>query len=257
MKDTRVADRNHYVVKSNELIQRSRYSLSLEEQRLVLFAIAKIKPTDDVSTWYEFSITDVCHACGLLDESGYYYTTLKNYLKALRDNSWFIKMPDGSETTVSWFDKVSINKGSGLVKVRFDSDLQQYLFELKTRYTQYKLEIALSFKCKYSIRLYELLLSYNIMSSVKNGIEKDLDFEVEDLKRKLNAETYKLYGDFKRKVLQKAIEEINLYSEDMNVELEEIHQGRKVVKVNFIITYPRIRQVIEAKQTKREQLNRY
>ena len=100
MKDTRISDRNQFVVKSNDLIQKSRYSFNLEAQRIILFAISKIKPQDTVDEWYEFSVSDICHACGIIDNSGANYIMIKNYLKDLRDQSWFIDMPDGTSTTV-------------------------------------------------------------------------------------------------------------------------------------------------------------
>lgn len=256
MKDTRLADRNQYVVKSNELIQKSRYSLSLQEQRIVLFAISKIKPTDDPSVWYQFSVADICHSCGLDIDNGSYYPRIKAYLKRLRDTSWFIEMADGSETTVSWFDKVSIQQGTGTVKVRFDSDLQKYLFELKTRYTQYKLQTVLCFKSRFSIRLYELLKSYNLSSVTRDFREKQIQFDVEELKRRLDAETYERYPDFKRRVLATAVDEINKYSEDIKVEMQEIRRGRKVIKVVFIVSYMRMLNVMENSQRKRQILNR-
>lgn len=257
MKDTRVSDRSQYVVKSNDLIKYSRFSFTLEEQRVLLFAISKIKPTDTVDTYYEFNITDICHACGLDDDAGFYYKRLKDALQTLRDKSWYIKMPNQDEVTVSWLGKIRLSPGSGTVKIRFDEDLQPYLFELKSRYTQYRLETVLSFKSKYAIRLYELLRSYNLDRTINNGGEKDIDFEVEDLKQRLDAETYNLYADFKRKVLLKAIDDINKYSDDMTVSMEEIHQGRKVIKINFIVSYPKGKQILSARQSRRDELNKH
>ena len=40
-----VADRNQYVVKSNDLIRKTRYNLTTQQQKIVLFAISKIKPS--------------------------------------------------------------------------------------------------------------------------------------------------------------------------------------------------------------------
>ena len=41
-----LADRNQYVVKANDLIRKTRYNLTTQQQKIVLFAISKIKPTD-------------------------------------------------------------------------------------------------------------------------------------------------------------------------------------------------------------------
>ena len=256
MKDTRLSDRNQFVVKSNDLIQKSRYSFNLEAQRIILFAISKIKPQDTVNEWYEFSVSDICHACGIIDNSGANYILIKNYLKELRDKSWYIDMPDGTSTTVSWLDKVKINQGSGTVQVRFDEDLSNYLFDLRRRYTQYKLDTVLCFKSKYSIRLYELMKSYLMRDTLINNAEKDIDFALDDLKKRLDAETYDRYADFKRKVLATAIREINRFSDDMAIAYEEITSGKKVEKILFILTHPHARNIMENRQNKRDTLNK-
>lgn len=256
MKDTRLSDRNQFVVKSNDLIQKSRYSFNLEAQRIILFAISKIKPQDTVNEWYEFSVSDICHACGITDDSGANYILIKNYLKELRDKSWYIDMPDGTSTTVSWLDKVKINQGSGTVQVRFDEDLSNYLFDLRRRYTQYKLDTVLCFKSKYSIRLYELMKSYLMRDTLIKNAEKDIDFALDDLKKRLDAETYDRYADFKRKVLTPAIREINRFSDDMSITYEEITSGKKVEKIAFILTHPRTRVIMENRQNKRDTLNK-
>ncbi len=38
--------RNYKVVKSNDLIQKSRFNLSLQEQKIILYLISKVKPED-------------------------------------------------------------------------------------------------------------------------------------------------------------------------------------------------------------------
>lgn len=256
MKDTRQADRNQFVVKSNDLIQKSRYSFNLEAQRIILFAISKIKPQDTVNEWYEFSVSDICHACGITDDSGANYIMIKNYLKDLRDKSWYIDLPDGTTTTVSWLDKVKINQGSGTVQVRFDEDLSNYLFDLRRRYTQYKLDTVLCFKSKYSIRLYELMKSYVMQDTFIRMNEKDIDFTVDEIRKRLDAETYDRYADFKRKVLAPAIREINRYSEDLFIEYEEIKNGKKIEKINFIMTKTRYMVRLNNHQNKKERLNK-
>jgi plasmid replication initiation protein len=77
----------------------------------------------------------------------------------------------------------------------------------------------------YSIRLYELLKSYAGINSK--------DFETEELKDKLCA-PYANFKDFRRKVLEVATKEINLYT-DIEITWEPITKGRKVVKVHFTI----------------------
>ena len=52
------------VYKRDDMIQRSRFDLTLREQRIVLFAISKIKPHDTSDTLYEFNMRDMCKIVG-------------------------------------------------------------------------------------------------------------------------------------------------------------------------------------------------
>ena len=245
-------DRNYYVVKSNALIQKSRFSLSLQAQRCLLFAISRIKFNDAPSTEYTFKIRDICAACGIdYDSHGDYYNRMKAELKALRDNSIWIMNAEGKEETVSWFSKVRMNKGQGTVSVKFDETIQDYLFLLQNKYTQYKLSTPLAFKSKYSIRLYELLLSYTKKAEIENGIENEIYFSPEELKERLDGGKYEKFYDFRRFVIEKSIEEINQYSEDINVEYSCEYKGKQIQQVYFYINSPRAKQILNARKAKK------
>ena len=246
-------DRNYYVVKSNALIQKSRFSLSLQAQRCLLFAISRIKFSDMPSTEYTFAIKDICDACGIdMKTHGDYYNLMKAELKALRDNSIWITNEEGKEETVSWFSKVKINKGTGTVSVKFDENIEEYLFLLQNRYTQYKLSTPLSFKSKYSIRLYELLLSYTKKRDLENGRENEITFMPDELKERLDAQNYIKFYDFRRFVLDKAIEEINTYSEDINVSYDYIYVGKVAKRVIFIVNEANAKQAYKARQAMKD-----
>jgi hypothetical protein len=68
--------RNYRVVKHNDLIQRSRYDLGTQEQKIILYLITKIKPEDSVLKLYEFNIQEFCEVCGIDMESGQNYANL-------------------------------------------------------------------------------------------------------------------------------------------------------------------------------------
>ena len=253
MSDKAKQDRNFYVVKSNALIQKSRFSLSLQAQRCLLFAISRIKFSDNPSTEYTFSIKDILDACGIDPEThGDHYTRMKAELKGLRDNSIWITNAEGKEETVSWFSKVKINKGTGTVSIKFDESIEEYLFLLQNRYTQYKLSTPLAFQSKYSIRLYELLLSYVKKSELESGKEIELSFEPDELKERLDATNYTKFYDFRRFVLDKSVEEINTFSEDINVSYDYYYKGKIATKVIFVVSEADALQAHKAIKAKKE-----
>lgn len=98
---------------------------------------------------------------------------------------------------VRWISKARIAPKSGMIKIKLDDDMKPYLLQLRKKFTQYRLYYTLAMRSQYSIRLYELLKSYEW----QNG----KIFDIEELKAILNAAHYIQYGDFRRNVLIIAI----------------------------------------------------
>jgi Protein involved in initiation of plasmid replication len=223
------ASRGYHVVKNNELIQKARYDLSMQEQKIILYLISKVKPDDEDFKLYEFQIKDFCEVCGIDESNGGNYVMLKDTIKKLMDKSnWVTIIKDGeeAETILRWVEKAYLYKKSGIIKIRLDNDMKPYLLNLKKQFTKYSLYFTLAMKSKYSLRIYELLKSYQ-------NLEK-CEFEIEKLKLMLTAEKYASFADFKIKVLDIAVREINTYS-DISVSYELEKQGRKYHKIKFKI----------------------
>lgn len=226
------------VFKRNDMIQKGRHELSLQEQRCVLYAISKIKPEDSVFQEYTFELSDFYRLCGLQKES---YTELKAILIGLKQKTWWVETAPDVESTVSWFNKVRTNKKSGTVTVRFDDDMMPYLLELSKQdafYTHYQLKYVLPMKSQYAIRLYELLKSYQ-----RNNYE--WFFEIDALKKQLNCENYKDFYDFRRWVLEPAVAEINEFT-DIKIAWEPVKERRKVVRVTFYMVGKKKTALLEA-----------
>ncbi len=228
------AAREMSVVKRDDMVQHARFSLSIQEQRCVLYAISKIKPEDTAFTEYTFELKDFYTLCGIEDQS---YTRLKQTLKGLSDKSWWAVIDDkGTESLLRWFSTLRTNKRSGRVTVKFHEDMMPYLLQLATQareqgafYTQYGLKYVLPMRGQYSPRLYELLKSYQ-----KNN--REWFFDIDELKRILDCQKYKNFNDFKKRALDPAVEEINEYT-DLNVayDTEITGRGGRVSRVIFFL----------------------
>jgi len=232
MKEQEIQEaRGYSIVKANDLIQRSRYNLSTQEQKIILYLISKIKPEDDDFHEYEFKIKEFCEICGIDETNGGNYITLKSTIKNLSDKSNWVILKDKKgeewETIIRWVEKARINRKSGIIRIRLDSDLKRYLLQLKEKFTTYSMYFMLAMKSKYSIRLYEILKSYQNLGKC--------EFEIERLKSILAAETYEFFWNFKDKALNVAVQEINDYS-DISISYELEKQGRKFHKIKFVIT---------------------
>lgn len=226
------------VYKANDMIQKGRHELSLQEQRCVLYAISKIQPEDTVFQEYTFELSDFYKLCGLQGDS---YTEMKAILTGLKQKTWWVETAPNVESTVSWFNKVRTNKKSGTVTVRFDDDMMPYLLDLTKEnkyFTHYQLKYILPMKSQYAIRLYELLKSYQ-----RNNIE--WFFDIDPLKKQLNCEKYKDFYDFRRWVIEPAVAEINEFT-DIKIAWEPVKEGRRVARVNFYMVGKRKAELLEA-----------
>lgn len=244
-----------YVVKSNDLIQKARYNLTVQQQKMVLYCISKIKKNDEPNKLYEFSIEEICSVLNLdLDSGGFYYHSLKNDFIKLSSRHW-VRFPDNSEGTFSWFSDAYVIPLSGTVQVRFHEKLAPYLFELVNRYTQYQLYEVLVFKNKYAIRLYEIIRSYLTQNELRDREEKDITITIENLRELLCTPQYKMWNDINRFCIRPAIEEINNLSDIIRVEYEPLKgRGRSFDRIRFTITYPNMMQKFEAHQEMRKRL---
>lgn len=218
--------RSYKVVKSNELIQKARYDLTIAELKTLAYVFSKIKPNDKELQDYTFSIKEYCQVCGIDYKNGANYIYIKKSIKALRDKSFWLLDENGNEVLVGWLSKARINKGSGKITVRLDEDIQKYVIGLFDNFTQYELLSTLPMKSSYSFRIYELLKSYSFT--------KHHTFDIDDLKSKLAAANYVNFKDFRRYVLEVATKEINLYT-DIEVSWQPIKKGKKVVQITFDI----------------------
>lgn len=157
---------------------------------------------------------------------------------------------------------------NGKFTVKYNADLEKYLYGLQQNFTKLSLPVMMSFKSVYSFRLYELLKSkayyprdkkkaenlfritfslselkldlgavnssYDRVQRVLKSSSPDYDKAVEAAKEK----TFARWGDFKDRVIDVAVNEINSMPEAcMNVsyELGKAGRGGKVYEVSFIV----------------------
>ena len=233
IKDKYLVVKDQSVFKSNDLIQKSRFNLSLQEQKILLYLISQITPYDEDFQLYEFSVSDFCRICGMSPTAGGNYTELKSAIKSICDKSLWIQLAEGEETLLRWIEKPYINKRSGTIKIRLDKDMKPFLLQLKENFTSYELIFTLKFSSKYSIRLYELICSihYHDLETYKRN------YGLDELRQLLGAENYTTWQALKERVLVPAMNEINKFS-DKNLSINPIKKphSRGIIGVELVVS---------------------
>ena len=155
---------------------------------------------------------------------------LKKNIQELSNKSFWIKNDTG-EKLCRWISKAEIiyndKLGTERLIIKLDDDLMPYLLSVSQNFTRYQLENALIMRSKYSIRLYEILLSYCNIGTY--------ELSLDELKEKLQISSTMRYDNFKRIVLDKSINEINTFT-DLRVSYETIRRGKGGKIVGFIFT---------------------
>jgi plasmid replication initiation protein len=228
--DTAMDNKKELVVKSNRLIEAS-YRLTLAEQRIILFAITEARRRQkglNADDFVDIQAADyaktfdvpVKQAYEQIKEAG--KTLFRRYV-VLYD----IHPESGKErvTEVRWLSAASYIDGAGVIQLRFSPDMVPYITRLEAEFTRYKLEKVARMSSVYAIRLYELLTQWGSIG------QREIDLE--RLKKTLMVDKdYKALCDFKKRVIDVALSQINEYS-DLNASYSQRKTGRNVTHLIF------------------------
>jgi plasmid replication initiation protein len=132
------------------------------------------------------------------------------------------------------------NKKEGRITVKFTDDIMPYLAQVRKRFVLYNLKEIANFGSLYTTRLYELIQEFKETGWMLKSI---------DQLRKVFAignNKFKLYGNFKAKILNHACKEIN-DNYDMDLRFEEEKEGRRVVAVKFFFKKTLVHKVTNQK----------
>ena len=229
--------RQMLVVQSNDIVREAKNLLTAQEQNMLYYLISKIKPADTDFMTIHTTVGEVCEIFGI-SAVGDNYKDMKKALKALADKSVLAihKNEKGqtSETLMRWLDTYTIHKDTGKMTATLSQSVKPFLIGLvkKGNYTQAELITYLGLKSKYAKRLYEILKSYIHMKYPFAYKLVTVKYELDELLRLLDAESYKAYKHVRERILDPAIAEITAVS-DILVSYEPKKTGRKVTAIEF------------------------
>ena len=219
------------VVKDNSLINAS-YTLSLVEQRLILLAIIEARETGkgiDTNTFLEIHAQhyadrfhiDINNAYSMLSEA---VASLFNRQVTYMTIDEKRNKPE--KRVVRWVSGISYVDGSGVVKLRFAPEVVPLITRLEKNFTSYELMQVANLNL-YSTRLYELLVCWR--STGKTPV-----IELNDFRARLGLldNEYKLMHNFKNRVLEPAIKQINEHT-DIKASYEQHKTGRVITGFSF------------------------
>ena len=214
------------VFQHNNLIE-ARYSLTLQEKKIILWLTSQIQPDDKDFKKHTLTVKEFME---LMDLTGHAnYKELQKITLGLIKKVLIIKEPDEQVTTqVSWLNSARYEEGEGFIRLSFAPEMHPFLLNLKNRFTSLDITDLMQFTSIHGIRIYELLKQYQTIG------ERVLS--VEEIKECCGVKSkFKNYPDLERYILLIAQREINEKS-DINIKFERIKPSRKITGIKFIIT---------------------
>lgn len=215
------------VVKANTLIRNTRYSLSEQEQKILIYLLSKIDRNDTEIKNVRVNLYDYCEIAGISRDSNN-LAYIKKSIKNIADTSWWIATDKDTEILFRWIDTVELNKEDSncIINIKLSSSLKPFLLELTKNFTQYELINILALRGKYTIRMYEILKSYMF-----HGIWR---VRIDELREIIECNKYKQFKEFNRNILKPSIKEINEYT-DIEVSYKMIKEGKFITEIEFYI----------------------
>ncbi len=240
-------DRVKLIKKSNDLVE-ARYKFDIWEMRVFSKMITMIEIDDGDFKDYKIYLKEFIKDYSLENDKNSYRFLREGAEKLLRKivtiiNKTEVKSAQKFQTPVVAGLRTSLYDDDGkFIQVSFHPEMKPYLLELKERFLVYDVRNILKLPSTYSIRIYELLKQYEKL--------RTRTFDVSELKEILGInKEYKLYANFKQRVVDKAQRDLEEFT-DIRFVYEEVKDGKAVVTLIFHIESNAPAKLIKAKKPK-------
>ena len=235
------------VYKSNALIE-AQYRLSVAEQRIMYACISQVRRdqpiTDDVL--YSVSASELAEMSGTSTKQAYRELE-KAALRLKRRDVRLIQEPNGQGRKrkvmiTGWVQTIIYIEEEGRVELRLTKDMLPYLTNLTEQFTNFALKDVARMTSSYGQRLYELLIQWRSLGRREVSIDWLRNAFLLEGK-------YPALKDFKRRVLEPAVEQINEHS-PLWVKWDQRKTGRRVSHLVFTFGEKSSEKPVKARKAK-------
>lgn len=180
---------------------------------------------------HKLSVTEFAKLTGA-ENSGQIYRQMEAVTTSLLRTILEIREKEGERTRTKfqWLSLCKYQDGEGTVELKFHELLKPYLLELRSRFTQLRLERFFKFRSSYTIRFFERI-------EMNRGLNRmTWQMPLNELREWLgiDQEAYEFFGMLRAKVIDVAQRELDQKS-DWSFSFETIKIGRKITGVQFTI----------------------
>jgi plasmid replication initiation protein len=215
------------VVKHNDLVK-ARSNFSKIEHRVIAMLISQLNREDEAFELQRIRISDLIERSGRSSQD--LYDRGKEICQKLLNQQIHIQTEENGRRVYEGYnvlDHIRYVEGDGYIEAKFNDSMQPFLLQLKRRFTIYQLESFMRLGSRYSMRIYELL-------KMREDL-RWLRMSVQQLREVVSCENkYSRFGDFRRRVVERAQSEINEIT-DISFTYKVEREGQSPVRINFMI----------------------
>jgi hypothetical protein len=227
-------------VLQHNAISRSAHNFSATAKKLTAMAMAML-PADLSTLSSAFTFAEFCAALGV-PKGGETFLIFKDAVKECMESVIEVEGPKNRKgktpwVMYHWFQLAEFNPDNGVCTMTFDKKLAEFLKELKWLYSKINLSDFGRLHSRYALRIYELAISYaSLQGKDGNGSESwYIERTLEELRKIFGIAPgeYKENREFRRKVIEAPIREINKAGIGVEITTESIKKGRSLAGLRF------------------------
>ncbi len=231
-------------IRQANALAKSGQELDLNEKRLLLLAMSRIKSNDKELLTHKIGMSELTTYLGANP-----YARAERAARGLLRRLVYVPTENGGfkefqwTTVAEYVPHESSELGESYVKIRLNEELAPLLLELRERYNTIPLLDLLPMESFNGQRLYEIL-----WHDSHGGEKRVLTYSIADLKfslgmrvleqkgaKKVWTEKYKAWRDF-RKMLERAREEFLTHGR-LGFTFDALRQGRAIQSIRFNLTF--------------------
>lgn len=231
MKKTDTRNRLRTITANNFITACGLSNISLKARKLLYIAISQCKQNDTEFFEYEISVQDFAYLMNI--DASNVYKVADNLTDELLKGIIKIEDEKGNWSKYTLFTRCDYDNKNYKIYFKLNPDMTNFFIGLKKNFTQPLLADFLKMRSQYSMEIWHLM--QREMHSKKPGLTNKIEFDLslKELRQVTNCEDkFKQVGQFKDKVLDKAIREI-WDNCGVDISYKNIKTGRTVVGFTF------------------------
>ncbi|MEM1486447.1 replication initiation protein (plasmid) [Oscillospiraceae bacterium PP1C4] len=222
-------EKDYFICMANDIVK-GKQDMTLQEARVIRLLITQIVKQDTDLKTYKLRINDFAKFVGR--DSSNFYRDIFKFCDNLLDRKVYIGTgnPKQPWKMFQWLQCAEYD-GNGTLTFMLSEQIKPFVVGLEAYFTQYQLRNILAMNSYYAIRLYELIKC----EENKTRNEKIYhEFTITYLRSYFSCEEkYDRISQFKKKVVEAAIKEINEKSDLFINVVEYITTGRATTSIRF------------------------